>query len=140
MTLELEGQHHTLAQPDATGFERLLCQGLELRSLRRYALHPVETVVQPFRAPADSPCQQGHGELRFEQAEAHYRAGAQGLRLSEIPQLPQQLRELSRLSTVDRAGRKALRQWAEYLISAKGASYRSPGQRPGTGCPKSPEP
>lgn len=95
------------------GFERLLSQALELRSQYRYALHPVEAVVQHFRAPADSSCQQGHGELRFEQAEAHYRAGAQRLRLSEIPQLPQQLRELSRLSAVDRAGRKALRLWAE---------------------------
>jgi hypothetical protein len=113
MLHEPEGQYHPLAQPDAAGFDRLLSQALELRSQYRDALHPVEAVVQPFRAPADSPCQQGHGELRFEQAEAQYRAGAQGLRLSEIPQLPQQLRELSRLSTVDRAGRKALRQWAE---------------------------
>jgi len=113
MPHEPEGQHHPLAQPDAGGFERLLSQALELRSQHRYALHPVEAIVQHFRAQADSPCQQGNGELRFEQAEAHYRAGAQGLRLSEIPQLPRQLRELSRLSTVDRVGRKALRQWAE---------------------------
>jgi hypothetical protein len=98
---------------DAGKFERLLSQALELRSQHRYAIHPVEAVVQPFRAEADIPYQQGHGELRFEQAEAHYRSGAQGLRLSEIPQLPRQLRELSRLSPVDRAGRKALRQWAE---------------------------
>jgi hypothetical protein len=27
-----------------------------------------------------------------------------------------------------------------YARSANGAAYRSPGQRPGTGCPKSPEP
>jgi hypothetical protein len=113
MPHEPEGQHHPLALPDAGGFERLLSKALELRSQHRYALHPVEAVVQHFRAQADSPCQQGNGELRFEQAEAHYRAGAQGLRLSEIPQLPRQLRELSRLSTVDRVGRKALRQWAE---------------------------
>lgn len=113
MPHELEGQHHPLAQPDAAGFERLLSQALQLLSQHRYALHPVEAVVQHFRAQADSSCQQGHGELRFEQAEAHYRAGAQGLRLSEIPQLPQQLRELSRLSAVDRAGRKVLRLWAE---------------------------
>ena len=96
-----------------SGLDRLLSHSLELRSLTHYALHPIEAVVQHFCASADSPCQQGHVELRFEQAEAHYRAGAQGLRLSEIPQLPQQLRELSRLSPVDRAGRKALRAWAE---------------------------
>lgn len=96
-----------------SGLERLISQALELRSCQRYALHPVEAIVQSFRASADSPCQQGHGELGFEQAEVHYRAGAQGLRLPEIPQLPQQLRELGRLSDVDRAGRKALRAWAE---------------------------
>jgi hypothetical protein len=95
------------------GCERLLSQALEPRSQHRYALRPIEAVVQHFRTQADSPCQQGHGELRFEQAEAHYRAGAQGLRLSEIPQLPRQFRELSRVFTVGRAGRKALRQWAE---------------------------
>lgn len=104
----------SLPFPSTAGvFQRLLSHALELRSHRHYALHPVEAVVQTFRAPADIPCQQGHGELRFEQAEVHYRAGAQGLRLPEIPQLPQQLRELGRLSAVDRAGRKALRAWAE---------------------------
>jgi len=37
----------------------------------------------------------GNRGLGFEQAKGHYRAGAQGLRLSEIPQFPQQLREFA---------------------------------------------
>jgi len=119
-----------LPTPGPEGFERLLSQALELRSQYRYALHPVEAIVQPFRAEADSPCQQGHGELRFEQAEAHYRAGAQGLRLSEIPQLLRQLRELSRLSTVDRAGRKALRQWAQSLSKRQRRGLSQPRATP----------
>lgn len=41
------------------------------------------------------------------------RTGAQGLRLSEIPKLSENLRELSRLGIVDRAGRSALRRWVE---------------------------
>jgi len=93
----------------------LISQALELRSLNHYALHPIEAVVQYHRVLAEIPGEKGHGGLNFEQAEAHYRAGAQGLRLSEIPQLPQQIRELSRLALVDRAGRKTLRRWAEIL-------------------------
>jgi hypothetical protein len=91
----------------------LISQALELRSLCRYALHPVEAVIQHHRPSTHSGGTEGHGKLSFEQAEAHYRTGAQGLRLSEIPQLPQQLRELGRLSIVDRAGRRALRAWVE---------------------------
>lgn len=91
----------------------LISQALELRSANHYALHPVEAVVQYHRFQAEIPGEESHGELHFEQAEAHYRAGAQRLRLSEIPQLPQQVRELSRLNEVDRAGRKTLRAWAE---------------------------
>lgn len=65
-------------------------------SRHRDALQPVEAALQYHRASA-----QGHGAPRdaavgCEPAEVIYRAGAQGLRLSEIPQLPQQLRELSR--------------------------------------------
>jgi hypothetical protein len=104
----------------ARGLDKLISQALELRSNLRYALHPIEAVVQYHRAEADLPCNQGHGGLCFEQAEAHYRSGAQGLRLSEIPQLPQQLRELSRLAQVDHEGRNALRKWAEergYVIN-----------------------
>lgn len=91
----------------------LTLQAFQLRSQHRYALHPVEAALQYHRAPAEIPGEEGHCSSGFEEAEAHYRAGTQGLRLSEIPQLPQQLRELSRLGPVDRAGRKALRKWAE---------------------------
>jgi len=91
----------------------LISHAFELRSANLYAIHPVEAAIQYHRAQAEIPGEEGHGGVGFEQAEAHYRAGAQRLRLSEIPQLPQQLRELSRLGAVDRAGRKALRKWAE---------------------------
>jgi hypothetical protein len=91
----------------------LTSQALQLRSSGHYALHPVESALQYLRAEAEILGEKGHGRCGFEEAEAHYRAGAQGLRLSEIPQLPQHLRELSRLGPVDRAGRKSLRKWAE---------------------------
>lgn len=91
----------------------LTLQAFQLRSQHRHALHPIEAALQYHRADAEIPGEEGHGGCGFEEAEAHYRAGAQGLRLSEIPQLAQQLRELSRLGPVDRAGRKALRKWAE---------------------------
>lgn len=98
-------------------FSKSLCdltlQALQLRSSNKYAIHPVETVIQYFSAQAESSGQESHGHIRFEEAETQYRAGTQGLRLSEIPQLPQQLRELGRLTTLDRAGRKALRNWAQ---------------------------
>jgi hypothetical protein len=105
-----------MASSAPDGSTVLLSAAFQLRSRQRYALHPVEAALQYHRAAAEIPGEQGHGGCDFEQAEAHYRAGAQGLRLPEIPQLPQlpqQLRELSRLSPVDRAARKALRQWVE---------------------------
>jgi hypothetical protein len=91
----------------------LTLQAFQPRSQHRHVLHPVEAALQYHRAQAEIPGEEGHGGYGFEEAEAHYRAGAQGLRLSEIPQFPQQLRELSRFSVVDRAGRKALREWAQ---------------------------
>jgi hypothetical protein len=91
----------------------LTLQAFQLRSQHRHALHPVEAALQYHRAQAEISGEEGHGGFGFEAAEAHYRAGAQGVRLPEIPQLAQQLRELSRLGPVDRAGRKALRKWAE---------------------------
>jgi len=75
----------------------LTLQAVQLRSQHRHALQPIEAALQYHRAGAQdtgAPCDPG---ISFEQAESHYRAGAQGLRLSEIPQLPQQLRELSRI-------------------------------------------
>lgn len=93
---------------ELTGLTR---QAFQLRSNQRYALHPVEAALQYHGASAEGSGASGDASVGFEQAEGIYRAGAQGLRLSEIPQLPQQLRELSRLSIVDRAGRRSLRTW-----------------------------
>ncbi len=98
---------------DGLALSGLTLQAFQLRSSHRYALHPVEAALQYHRATAEIPGEEGHGGCGFAEAEAHYRAGAQGLRLSEIPQLPQQLRELSRFAALDRAGRKSLRKWAE---------------------------
>ncbi len=106
-------QNQSAGLPDAKVFLALTNQALELRWKGRYALHPAETALLHHRAEAEIIGEEGHGGLSLEQAEAHYRAGAQGLRLSEIPQLPRNLAGLSRLEIVDRAGRKALRKWVE---------------------------
>ena len=84
--------------------------GISVTSQHHHALHPIEAALQYHRADAEILGEKGYGSGGFEQAEAYYRTGAQGLRLPEIPQLPQKLRELSRLGPVDRAGRKALRE------------------------------
>jgi hypothetical protein len=91
----------------------LTLQAFQIRSIHRHAIHPVEAALQYFRARAEVSGDKGHGGCGFEEAEGHYRAGAQRLRLSEIPQLAEQLRELSRLGPLDRAGRKAIAAWAE---------------------------
>ncbi len=93
-------------------FLSLTRQALVLRSQGRYAAHPVETAILHHRAGAEDYGEEGDGCFGFREAEGYYRAGAQGLRLSEIPQLPRNIRELSRLGVVDREGRKALRKWA----------------------------
>ena len=108
----------------------------QLRSNHQYALHPVEAVIQYFRSKAETSGQKGDGCIGFEEAEAQYRRGAQGLRLSEIPELPQQLRELSRLASVDRAGRKSVRLWAEnsgYIIDEAQflSNWQAQGKRGG---------
>jgi hypothetical protein len=102
--------HH---QSDGFELPGLTLQAFQLRSVHRYALHPVEAALHYHCAPDEVPRKEGFGGIDFEEAEANYRAGTQGLRLPEIPQLPQQLRELTRLGPVDRAGRKALRTWTE---------------------------
>jgi hypothetical protein len=90
----------------------LTLRAFQLRSSQLYALHPIEAALQYHGASAQGTGASCDAAVGFEQAEGYYRAGAQGVRLSEIPQLPQQIRELSRLSFIDRAGRKALRKWA----------------------------
>lgn len=91
----------------------LTLQAFQLRSHQHYALHPVEAALQYHRADAEISGEEGYRGFGFEAAEAHYRAGAQGLRLSEIPQFPQQLLGLRHYKSADHAGRKALRKWAE---------------------------
>lgn len=93
--------------------QALTVHAFQLRSQGRYAIHPIEAAFRHHRATAEGLGEAGDCDLGFAAAESHYRRGAQGLRLPEIPQLPQQLRELSRLGVLDRAGRKALRKWAE---------------------------
>ena len=129
-----------LAQPGATGaaddtllppFPPLTARAFQPRSQGRYALHPIETAFRHHRATTEGLGEESDRGLGFAEAESYYRTGAQGLRLPEIPQLPQQLRELSCLGVVDRASRKAL--WTSRLsrtgrnflpISFDGPAYR----------------
>jgi hypothetical protein len=82
---------------------------LEARLSKLYDRHPVQSTLDRFRAcfPGSGPT--GVDCLGFESAEGIYRAGAQGLRLSQVPQLPESVAQLSRLSVVEQAGRKAIR-------------------------------
>jgi hypothetical protein len=98
---------------DQPSLSTLTLQALELRAVGRYALHPIEAVLLHHRAEPAGSGEESLCGIGFQDAEGHYRAGAQGLRLSEIPQLPANLRELTRLAGSDRAGRKALRKRAE---------------------------
>jgi hypothetical protein len=91
----------------------LTLQAIALRKSSFYASHPVEAALRYHSAQAETPGEAGDDSFDFESAESLYRAGAQGLRLSEIPQLPQNLRELSRLGALDRAARTRLRRWVE---------------------------
>ena len=116
--------------------EFLTAQAFDLRCNWRYAAHPVETVLQHFRSQAESLGEEGDGGADFQRVESIYRSGAQGLRLSEIPELPKNLRELSRLATVDRAGRTILRRWVEdqgpvFDESDFKAAWNAQGQRGG---------
>jgi len=88
-------------------------QAFQFRKEGRYAAHPVEAALRYHRAQAENTGAQSHGGFDFESAEILYRAGAQGLRFSEIPQLPQSIPELSRLASVDRSARSHLRHWVD---------------------------
>ena len=83
--------------------DELTAQAFRFRKKGRYAAHLLEAALRYHCAQAEKSGSQSHGGLDFESAEILYRAGAQGLRLSEIPQLPQSIPELSRLGAVDRA-------------------------------------
>jgi len=86
---------------------------LEARLSQRYDRHPVQFTLDRFRACFPGPGPSGLDSVGFESAEGIYRAGAQGLRLSQVPQLPESVAQLSRLTCVDQAGRKAIRAWIE---------------------------
>lgn len=79
----------------------------------RYAAHPVEAALRYHRSQAEESGEESHGVLDFESAESLYRQGAQGIRLSEAPQLARSIPELSRLGAVDHAARTHLRRWVE---------------------------
>jgi hypothetical protein len=87
-------------------------QALQLRFQNRHALHPIENTLCAFRHLTGDPSEDGDGGLGFRSAEINYRAGAQGLPLPQVPQLPQSLVQLTRLTVLDFAGRKHLRRWA----------------------------
>lgn len=114
----------------------LTYQAFTIRSHGRYARYPVETALQHLRAQAEALGEEGDGGIDFARVEGVYREGAQGLRLSEIPKLPENIRELSRLRAVDQAGRKALRIWVEqhgviFDESAFLTSWKQQGKRGG---------
>ena len=91
----------------------LTLQALQLRSSHRYAAHPVENTLRYFGDLLGSPGEESHGGLDFQSAEGVYRAGAQGVPLPQIPQLPQSVVELTRLRALDQAARRHLRLWVE---------------------------
>lgn len=88
-------------------------RALQLRSVHRYAAPPVENTFRHYCDLLGAPREEGHCGLGFQSAEGIYRAGAQGLPLPQIPQLPESVVELTRLRAVDQAARKHLRLWAE---------------------------
>ena len=90
--------------------DELTAQAFRFRKENEYAAHPIEAALRYHRSQAEKSGAESHGGFDFESAEVLYRASAQGLRLSEIPQLPQSLAGLSRLGALDRAARSGLRQ------------------------------
>jgi hypothetical protein len=100
-------------QPEIPSADELTAHAFRFRKEGKYAAHPVEAALRYHRSQAEKSGPESHGGFDFESAEVLYRASAQGLRLSEIPQLPQSLAELSRLGALDRAARSGLRQHIE---------------------------
>jgi hypothetical protein len=97
-------------QPEIPSADELTAQAFRFREEDKYASHPVEAALRYHRSEAEKSGAESRGGFDFESAEVLYRASAQGLRLSKIPQLPQSLAELSRLGALDRAARSGLRQ------------------------------
>lgn len=107
-------------------------QALQLRNSLRCAAHPVENTLRYFRALLGDPGEACDRGLDFQSAESLHRAGAQGLPLPEIPQLPHSVVQLSRLRASDLAGEKHLRLWAEkHDASLPGAAFDTPWQAQG---------
>ena len=90
-------------------------QAFQFRKERIYAAHPVEAALRYHRSQAEKSGPESHGGFDFESAEVLYRASPQGLRLSEIPLLPQSIPELSRLGAVHRAALSGLRRHISIL-------------------------
>ena len=99
--------------PSQLPLDNLTDDALRLRTIKLYARHPVQSAVDRLCKGSPVPGEAGHDRLGFKSAESHYRSGAQGLRLPQIPQLPQSVVQLSRLSVGDKAGRAAIRRWLE---------------------------
>ena len=99
--------------PDSQRIRALTAESFLLRNQNRYAAHPIAKTLRTLRALTGAPSEEGNRGLDFQAAEGVYRAGAQGLPLSQVPQLPQTLAAVSRLRVVDRAGRSHLRRWVE---------------------------
>ena len=88
-------------------------QALNNRLQGLYARHPVQFSLERYQRSVPHQGSQGFRCVHFPSAEGIYRAGAQGLRLPEVPILPQSVAQLSRLGVMDKAGRAALRAWIQ---------------------------
>jgi hypothetical protein len=84
-------------QPEIPSADELMAHAFRFRKEGKYAANPIEAALRYHRSQAEKSGPESHGGFDFESAEVLYRASAQGLRLSEIPQLPQSLAELGRL-------------------------------------------
>jgi hypothetical protein len=123
-------------QPEIPPADELTAQAFRFRKEDKYAAHPVEAALRYHRSQAEKSGPESHCGFGFESAEVLYRASAQGLRLSEIPQLPRSLPELSRLGILDRAARSGLRRHIEnhgpvYSESHFLVAWEAQGQRGG---------
>jgi len=97
----------------ASDIAALTEQALQIRLANKYARFPVQLCFRLLGRDVASSGEEGLDCLDFQAAEGIYRAGAQGLPVSQIPQLPQSLVQISRLSVIDQAGRTNLRRWVE---------------------------
>ncbi len=93
--------------------ESLTREAIRRRVACRYAARPIEAALQRDRALTEGAGAEGHSADDFGSAEGVHRAGSKGVQISESPLLAENLAGLSRLPTVDRAGRTHLRLWAE---------------------------